>query len=71
MRLDDLGIGDAGTAFQGVDVLCETGVEQGVRGEEADEGVSKCGSEFTWVELLCEGINCASWGDVTERFFLQ
>ena len=65
VRLDDVVHGDARLAFEGVDVLRETCVEQCVVGEELDEGVGKRGPELARVQLAGEGIDC--WA----RFYVR
>lgn len=58
MRLDNLVRGDACAALERVDVLGKACVKEVVRGQQADEGVREGGSEFSWVELARECVDC-------------
>ena len=61
MCLNDLIIRYTGTALERVDVLRKACVQEIVRRKELDEGMGGCGSEFAWVELVGEGVDCTGF----------
>jgi hypothetical protein len=52
MGFDDEVLWNACDTLQGIDVLRETLVEEGVGGEEPNEAVRWCRAKFPWVELV-------------------
>ncbi len=57
VRLDYPVAGDAGLALEGVDVLCEAGIEEAVVREELHKGVRERRPKLAWVELSGKGVD--------------
>lgn len=49
--------GNAGLTFEGVDILCEAGIQEAMICEELHKGMRERGPKLAWIQFSGEGIN--------------
>lgn len=49
--------GNAGLTFEGVDILCEAGIQEAMIREELHKGMRERGPKLAWIQFSGEDIN--------------